>query len=239
MRHRSVRGALTQPDTPDVPRLDILVVEDNETNRIVLDEMLRHLGHRVTLAVNGADGVDAARATRFDVILMDLSMPLMDGWTAATAIRLGGASQQSRILAVTAHARPEDDDRMSEAGIDGWLTKPLTIKTVQDALSGLKPQEHDPKDGDGDIPLLDPERQEELDQLMSSHGLHDLRKRFAQEMELIMQTLSTAPEDTSLEVFAALLHSELYKRSVGHVFAMKAIASAAQRHQPSRHRVGD
>jgi PAS domain S-box-containing protein len=201
------RGALTQPDTPDVPGLDILVVEDNETNRIVLDEMLRHLGHRVTLAVNGADGVEAARATRFDVILMDLSMPLMDGWTAARAIRLGGASQQSRILAVTAHARPENDDRMSEAGIDGWLTKPLTIKTVQDALSGLKPQVHDPKDGDGDIPLLDPERQEELDQLMSSHGLHDLRKRFAQEMELIMQTLSTAPEDTSLEVFAALLHS--------------------------------
>jgi CheY-like chemotaxis protein len=138
---------------------------------------------------------------------MDLSMPLMDGWTAATAIRLGGASQKSRILAVTAHARPEDDDRMTEAGIDGWLTKPLTIKTVQDALPDSKLRELLPQKGDGDVPLLDLDRQEELNQLMTTHGLHDLRKRFAEDVERILQTLNSAPEDTSLEIFVALLHS--------------------------------
>jgi CheY-like chemotaxis protein len=183
------------------------VVEDNETNRIVLDEMLRHLGHRVTLAFNGADGVDAARATQFDVILMDLSMPLMDGWTAATAIRLGGASQQSRILAVTAHARREDDGRMTEAGFDGWLTKPLTIRTLGEILSGAIPPGRDPRDAEDEVPLLDLERHEELRQLMTFDGFSDLRKRLDDEMEGILSAVQVASEAKSLQEFVAQFHS--------------------------------
>lgn len=194
------------PDVPDAPSLNILVVEDNETNRIVLDEMLRHLGHRVTLAANGADGVDAARATGFDVILMDLSMPLMDGWTAATAIRLGGASQHSRILAVTAHARPEDDDRMTEAGIDGWLTKPLAIKTVREILSGAIPPGRDPRAAKDAVPLLDPDRQAELRQVMTAEGLGDLWNRLDDEMDQILKAVQAASEATSLQPFAATFH---------------------------------
>jgi PAS domain S-box-containing protein len=200
-------GALAQPDVQDAPSLDILVVEDNETNRIILDEMLRHLGHRVTLSANGADGVDAARETPFDVILMDLSMPLMDGWTAATAIRLGGASQQSRILAVTAHARPDDDDRMTEAGIDGWLTKPLTIGTLREILSGAIPPGRDLRNAEEEVPLLDPERQEELRQVMTSHGFSDLRKRLDDEMQRVLLSVQAASEAKSLQQFVAQFHS--------------------------------
>lgn len=79
---------------PSVKGLEILVVEDNEANRIVLEELLRHLGHRVVLANDGGAGVELARATRFDVILMDLSMPLMDGWTSASVIRMGSFATQ-------------------------------------------------------------------------------------------------------------------------------------------------
>ena len=94
--------------------LDVLVVEDNETNRIVMQEMPHHLGHRATLAVDGGEGVELARARRFDVILMDLSMPLTDGWTAAAVVRIGGASQHGRIIAVTAHARPNRMRRFAQ-----------------------------------------------------------------------------------------------------------------------------
>lgn len=152
---------------PPAPRaleraLDVLVIEDNPTNRLVLEEMLKSLGHRVSLSNDGAHGVAQARKRRFDLVLMDLSMPGIDGWTAATLIRADGASAHSRILAVTAHARPAEDARFVEAGFDGWVTKPFTLNDLSEALAGTRP---DPAAGAAAAPLVDHDRLAELGRL--------------------------------------------------------------------------
>ncbi|MFO1034114.1 MAG: ATP-binding protein [Hyphomicrobiales bacterium] len=114
--------------------LKVLVVEDNETNRFVARELLVSMGCHASLANNGAEGVAAAEAQRFDLILMDISMPVMNGWDAARAIRAGaGASQNVRIVALTAHVLPGESALLKESGMDGFLVKPLR----RDALLAL------------------------------------------------------------------------------------------------------
>jgi PAS domain S-box-containing protein len=180
---------------PSVKGLEILVVEDNEANRIVLEELLRHLGHRVVLANDGGAGVELARATRFDVILMDLSMPLMDGWTSASVIRMGGASQHSRILAVTAHARPDRIDHMIEAGFDGWLTKPLSAASLAAALAEGSEAQHDTaRDEAQSVSAaggMDAERMRELAQVMDPPALERLFQIFAAQMEALLEAMGT------------------------------------------------
>lgn len=129
------------PDPPAMalPQLDILVVEDNVTNRAVMEEMLRHLGQRVTMAVDGEKGAAAAAAHRYDLILMDISMPVMDGLAATRLIRAAGASRQARIVAVTAHSLPEDLERFRAAGMADMMVKPITHAGLVQLLSGGAP----------------------------------------------------------------------------------------------------
>ena len=104
----------------------VLVVEDNEINRMVVREMLEQQGCHVTEAVDGADGLDRAAQTRFDLILMDISMPRMDGAAASQAIRGGdGPNRHTPIVALTAHALPADIRRFHDLGMEHVLTKPL------------------------------------------------------------------------------------------------------------------
>ncbi len=117
--------------------MNILVVEDNDTSRFVLHEMLRKDGHSVVLADNGADGVLRASEARFDLILMDINMPGLDGIEATRQIRAGnGASHDSRIVALTAHFRPEHNERFRGVQIDSICTKPLRRAALRDILSG-------------------------------------------------------------------------------------------------------
>jgi PAS domain S-box-containing protein len=104
----------------------VLLVEDNEVNRMVAEEMLRQAGHEVASAADGMAGIAAAAQRRYDLILMDISMPGMDGVEAAQAIRSGsGLSKSSPIVALTAHALPEDRRRFAEAGMQDVIVKPL------------------------------------------------------------------------------------------------------------------
>ena len=195
---------------PAARALEVLVVEDNETNRIVLEEMLRHLGHRVTLAADGGEGVVLARAHRFDVILMDLSMPLMDGWTAATLIRTDGASAQSRIIAVTAHARPDRMDRFAESGIDSWLTKPLSTRDLATALMSehpiRNPREIAPRLAGGAAPLLDANRLEELTKIADPQALGRLLAQFRARMDHIMDSIDAGVSTEPMADLAAMCH---------------------------------
>lgn len=121
-----------------LPPLDVLVVEDNRINRIVLREILERDGHSVTEASDGREGVQLAREKRFDAILMDISMPVMDGVAATRAIRDGdGASCAVPILAVTAHAMPEDLDTFRAAGMAGHIVKPITRPALAQQLRRL------------------------------------------------------------------------------------------------------
>ena len=116
----------TQPKGPIDP-MNILLVEDNEINRLVAREMLRAQGHAVVEAANGEVGVSLAEGESFDLILMDISMPVMDGRTATRAIRSGtGASSQAPIVALTANAVAEEQEAFLTDGMNDVLTKPLS-----------------------------------------------------------------------------------------------------------------
>lgn len=112
--------------TGPVAAMDILLVEDNEINRFVARRLLESLGHSVTEAENGRLGVDAADARAYDVILMDVSMPVMDGVTATRTIRQGdGRSAKVPIVGLTAHVLNEELNRFREAGMNDCLNKPI------------------------------------------------------------------------------------------------------------------
>jgi two-component system cell cycle response regulator DivK len=102
----------------------VLIVEDVEMNRDLLVQLLED-EYRVITATDGAEGVDAARRELPDIILMDLSLPVMDGWEAIRTIRASPDISHIRIIAVTAHAMPEDEGIARSAGADDYMTKPI------------------------------------------------------------------------------------------------------------------
>lgn len=126
------------PAAPALPPLDVLLVEDNAVNREVAGHMLRRDGHRVTEATDGREGVRLAQAHDFDVILMDISMPGMDGIQASRAIRQSaGARAKAPIVATTAHAMPEEVRAFHDAGIATVLTKPISARALRQALASV------------------------------------------------------------------------------------------------------
>ncbi len=122
--------------------LRLLVVDDNAVNRTVVARMLEQEGHDAVLAENGRSAVSLAEAQRFDAILMDISMPEMDGVTAAGLIRQGGASAAVPIFALTAHAMPEELARFEAAGLATSLLKPVRRSALRAALAGIAPGGH-------------------------------------------------------------------------------------------------
>lgn len=118
--------------------LDLLVVEDNEINLVLIVNMLEMDGHRVTTARNGAEGVAAANAGRFDAILMDISMPVMDGPTATRTIRAdGGKCADIPIIAVSANVLPQAVKSFREAGMTAFLGKPIKLSSLRGALGAV------------------------------------------------------------------------------------------------------
>jgi hypothetical protein len=117
--------------------MDVLVVEDNEINRQMLVDMLQAKGHQVTQAVDGLEGVSAGRERQFDLILMDISMPKLDGVGATRMLRQFGKSRHSPIVAVTAHSQPEHMREFLAAGMDRVLTKPLRMATLEQLFEDM------------------------------------------------------------------------------------------------------
>ncbi|GAB4370659.1 MAG: hypothetical protein Kow0062_05560 [Acidobacteriota bacterium] len=118
--------------------LRVLVVEDHPINRRLAVRMLESLGHRTVEAENGRDAIAAALGERFDVILMDLQMPLVDGFDAAKEIRRherARGGHETPIIALTAHAAPEFEARCRAAGMDGFVSKPLHLDDLSRALA--------------------------------------------------------------------------------------------------------
>ncbi len=120
-------------------RLGVLVVEDNVTNRAVVSHVLKQRGHEVTAATTGVEAVTLAAERRFDVILMDVQMPGMDGYEATAAIRAqsGGPNQLTPIVAVTAHAMSGDRERCLAAGMNAFVAKPVRPEALLAAIDGL------------------------------------------------------------------------------------------------------
>ena len=121
----------------------VLIVEDNFDNREIYAEILRHAGYEIIEAENGARGVEKARDHLPDLILMDLSMPLMDGWEAIAVLKADERTASIPVLAVSAHVVMDGDYRRAEsAGFSSYITKPIEPKAVlQEVRTRIGPPE--------------------------------------------------------------------------------------------------
>ncbi|AWV88816.1 response regulator [Bradymonas sediminis] len=115
----------------------ILLVEDNEMNRDMLARRLQRRGYEVLVALDGQQAVDMSRSESFDIILMDLSLPVMDGWEATRQIKAHGPTSEIPIIALTAHALETDRTRALETGCDAFETKPVDIGSLLSTIKGL------------------------------------------------------------------------------------------------------
>ena len=114
---------------------NILVVEDNMDNFELVRFVLEQAGYDVLLAMNGREGVSAARLQKPDLILMDLSMPEMDGWTAAEKLKEDPATSAIPLYAITAHTLPRDRYRALQAGCDGYISKPIHVESFLEMIN--------------------------------------------------------------------------------------------------------
>jgi len=115
----------------------ILLVEDNEMNRDMLSRRLAKKGHDVVIAVDGRQGVDLATSESPEIILLDMSLPVMDGWEAAVILKADEKTSAIPIIALTAHAMSGDREKCLEAGADDYDTKPVDFKRLLGKINDL------------------------------------------------------------------------------------------------------
>ncbi len=112
----------------------ILLVEDNEMNRDMLSRRLKRRGYEVLIAVDGAEGVSMTTSENPDLILMDMSLPVMDGWEATRTLKANPQTQHIPIIALTAHAMSGDRQKALQAGCDDYDTKPIDLSRLLDKI---------------------------------------------------------------------------------------------------------
>ncbi|MEC8796221.1 MAG: response regulator, partial [Pseudomonadota bacterium] len=209
--------------------LNLLVVEDNEINRSILRETLISLGHEVVEAVDGREAVDLAKDTRFDGILMDISMPRMDGVEATKHIRAGGACRDVPIVGVTAHATPDQFRLFIDSGMNEVVVKPVRQSHLKRALNTIMrgrpaaaeegaeprvaPAQPDPKPAAPDQPLpsvngelLDLELFESLREALGDDLLQQHFNTFLSESETAMGELRALTDEGDYANAARVAH---------------------------------
>ena len=206
--------AQAEPAAPaGVTGLRVLLVDDNETNRIVGSELLTKAGHSVSLARDGAEAVERAHAAEYDLILMDVSMPRMDGVEATKQIRRGdGRSRAVPVIAVTAHARSDELDRFLAAGMQGVLNKPVRAEEMLRILAEAPAHE---RSSTGKQPA--PEHSSTRNEPMTDEMATDLPVFDMEAVDSLRAALRPGRFERALEGF----RSELTK-------AMTAVAAAAE-----------
>ena len=115
----------------------ILLVEDNEMNRDMLSRRLERKGYEVEMAVDGRQGVDKAKTLAYDLVLMDMSLPEIDGWEATRELRADPATKKLPIIALTAHAMSGDREKALEAGCNDYDTKPIELSRLLGKMEAL------------------------------------------------------------------------------------------------------
>ena len=115
----------------------ILLVEDNELNRDMLSRRLARKGYEVVLAPDGGQGVAMAKSHAPDLILMDMSLPVLDGWEATRQVKADDATRGIPVIALTAHAMAGDQDKALDAGCDDYDTKPVELERLLGKIQAL------------------------------------------------------------------------------------------------------
>ena len=198
--------------------IDILLVEDNEINRSVAREMLQAVGHKVTEAHNGQIAVDLAKTHRFDLILMDISMPVMDGRHATREIRAGGACANSPIIALTANAMPEEQEAFLQDGMNEILTKPLNRSAMISMISALAQREGQSNPAPRETsPLVERSYLDDLRDTLGEAAIQKLLLRYLSEMETAISYLKDHRQHSAEEV------SQLAHRIAGSSAALGAV----------------
>ena len=115
----------------------LLLVEDNEMNRDMLSRRLQRRGYEVIIAVDGQEGINTAQSDSPDLILMDMSLPVVDGWEATRQLKAAPETKMIPILALTAHAVSGDREKALEAGCDEYDTKPIDFQRLLEKIEAL------------------------------------------------------------------------------------------------------
>jgi CheY-like chemotaxis protein len=186
----------------------LLLVEDNEINQQVAKEILEGAGLNVTLAVNGQEAVDAVKENKYDAVLMDVQMPVMDGYTATKTIRKweGGMRKKGKaqipIIAMTAHAMAGDEDKSLQAGMNGHVTKPIEPDQLFSTLQKwIKPGEKRARVKQSEAPSEQPEpdkvlpAEDELPESLPGFDLADGLKRLQGNKKLYRKLLLSFATD--------------------------------------------
>lgn len=153
-------GAATTTDHQNLPtpaNLTVLVGEDNPNNQRVIHLLLRHLGIEPVIASDGREAVEAAARQSFDVILLDIQMPVMDGLEACRLIRSQQHDKRPRIIALTANVFREDREAAAAAGMDDYLAKPITLERLREKLADLAAPDPIQRSRQDEVQLLEPE----------------------------------------------------------------------------------
>jgi CheY-like chemotaxis protein len=115
----------------------ILLVEDNEMNRDMLSRRLQRKGYEVVLALDGQSGVEMSQTQAPDLVLMDMSLPVLDGWEATRRLKTDASTRHIPIIALTAHAMSSDREKALEAGCDDYDTKPVELPRLLAKIEAL------------------------------------------------------------------------------------------------------
>lgn len=176
--------------------LKVLLVEDNEINRVVAREMIEAEGHTVILAGDGRMGVEKSKAEKFDLIFMDISMPIMDGRVATRTIRDGdGASANTPIIALTANAVAEEQENFKADGMNGVLTKPLSRSALRKTLLN-----HQPKNQTGVASPISHDHSAEARAALGEVAFVKLRGHFVNEVDDLISWLQSDDTQDYIEI---------------------------------------
>ena len=120
-------------------RISVLIVDDDPDQHTVCGVFLEHAGYHVLHAFDGQEGVEIARAQQPDLVLMDMSLPVMDGWEATRRLKAADLTQYIPVIALTAHAMSSDREKAMEAGCDDYDTKPVDLPRLLGKIEALLP----------------------------------------------------------------------------------------------------
>jgi hypothetical protein len=186
--------------------LSLLVVDDIPINRLLLSQMLERLGHIVEVADDGAVAVDIARKKRFDLILMDINMPGMNGVDATRKIREGGASANVPIMGVTANAQPHELALFKDAGLDLTLVKPITSTALALKVKELRRLQIKTGSSYETRELTSLVAKEIIDDLKSAMSVQDLQDITKEALHDAGSALVAASAVTQSETIAEQIH---------------------------------
>lgn len=224
--------------------LRVLLAEDNEVNQKVAVRLLQRLGHRVEVVVNGQLALNALQTEQFDVVLMDIQMPVMDGFQTVTAIRKleQDTGRHQPIIAMTAHALSGDRERCLAAGMDGYVSKPIQLASLVEALSRIAVPADSSSNGELEVEVSDARSAEAslVFDCAAALAKFDGDKDFLEEIIGIflrcipdqMASLKTAMEQDELSAVAESAHA--IKGGVASLGAAPAYAAALELEHAAR-----